>query len=332
MPGILIVKTSSLGDLVHTMPMITDIVREVPDARIDWVVEEAFAEIPRLHPRVEQIIPIATRRWRKAPWRAQVWRELGAFTRRLREPHYDFVIDAQGLIKSAVIARAARRPVYGRDRASIREPLATVFYRHRLSVPKGRHAVWRNRMLAAQVFGYSVPENHVDYGMRVPAGEKPPLPANYVLCIHGCSDAARWWPNENWVALCGHLLQAGLTPVLPWGNAAEERNAKVIAAGCTGAVLAPRLTLLQLARAITEARAVIGVDTGPLHLSMGLARPTVAIFTYTDPKLSGAMGVATPWGANVGHIGVIPTVTEVLAAAATVGVLPAADRSAIGGS
>ncbi len=320
MPRILLVKTSSMGDLVHTMPMVTDIVRHHPDAQIDWVVEESFADIPRLHPRVERIIPVAVRRWRKTPFARAVWRELATLRQALRAESYDYIIDAQGLIKSAVIARLARGPIMGRDRRSVREPLATLLYRRAVAVPKGHHAVWRNRMLGAGVFDYRFDPDQVDYGMRPSRVLPLRLPQSYVVCVHGCSDPKRWWPNEHWIELANLLLAAGLTPLLPWGNAAEEANAQAIAAGCRDAIVLPRLRLQEHAAILFEAHGVIGVDTGLMHLSMGLARPTVAIFYYTDPKLSGAMGVATPWGANVGHIGVRATVAQVVSAARGIGI------------
>lgn len=321
MPRILLVKTSSMGDLVHTMPMVTDILARYPDSAIDWVVEEAFADIPRLHAGVTGIVPVAVRRWRKTPFTRGVWRELAQLKRRLRETQYDIVIDAQGLIKSAIIARLARGVRHGRDRASIREPVATLLYQHAHPVPKGRHAVWRNRELGAHVFGYRFDAERVDYGLTPPLALPLDLPKPYVVCVHGCSDPQRWWPNEYWIALAQSLHAAGFMPVLPWGNAAEQANAQAIAAGAPAAQVLPRLALREHAAILRQAHAVIGVDTGLLHLAMGLARPTVAIFRFTDPKLSGAMGVATPWGANVGHIGVVASVADVVAAAKRVGLV-----------
>lgn len=322
MPRILLVKTSSMGDLVHTQPLISDILAHYPDAIIDWVVEEAFADIPRLHPGVARLIPVAVRRWRKTPFAHAVWRELAQLKQALRAEPYDVVIDAQGLIKSAVIARLARGTHHGRDRDSTREPLATLLYDRTHAVPKGRHAVWRNRELGAQVFGYRFDPERVDYGLAPPR-ETPAelqLPSAYVVCVHGCSDPQRFWPNEHWIDLTYALARAGLTPLLPWGNVTEERNAHAIAAAVPAARVLPRLSLRAHAAILQQAHGVIGVDTGLMHLAMGLRRPTVAIFRFTDPKLSGAMGAATPWGVNVGAIGVVAPVSEVLAAARTVGI------------
>ena len=325
MPHILVVKTSSMGDLVHTLPMVTDIVRHVADARIDWVVEEAFADIPRLHPAVRDLIPVAVRRWRKQPFARAVWREIGLMRAALRTRRYDYIIDAQGLIKSALIARLAHGPVFGRDRASVREPLATLAYAQSFAVPKGRHAVWRNRLLAARIFGYELDAQPIDYGAAIPHDVAvPALPKPYITLVHGCSDPRRWWPIAHWHALGALCARAGYTPVLPWGNAAEEANAHAIAAKLPGARVLPRLALRAHARLLADAHAVVGVDTGLTHLATGLRLPTVTIFRFTPPHLSGAQGPLTPWGRNAGDTGRIATVAEVTAALAELNVaLPA---------
>ena len=325
MPHILVVKTSSMGDLVHTLPMVTDIARHIADAHIDWVVEESFADIPRLHPAVRTLIPVAVRRWRKQPFARAVWREIDNVRRALRAQRYDYIIDAQGLIKSAVIARLAPGPIFGRDRRSVREPLATLAYAQTYSVPKGRHAVWRNRMLAARIFGYELDSRPIDYGTVIPRDvEVPALPTPYITLVHGCSDPRRWWPVENWRSLGESCARAGYTPVLPWGNAAEEANAHAIAAKLSSARVLPRLGLREHARLLADAHAVVGVDTGLTHLATGLRVPTVTIFRFTPPHLSGAQGALTPWGRNAGDMGRIASVAEVAAALAELGVtLPA---------
>lgn len=324
MPAILIVKTSSMGDLVHTMPMVTDIVARVPGAHIDWVVEEAFADIPRLHPAVRERITVAVRRWRKNLLARATWREIAELRRRLKARRYDFIIDAQGLIKSAVIARVAEGKRYGRDRASVREPLAARLYDQSFAVAKGRHAVWRNRALAAQIFGYGVAEGPIDYGMQIPAVDTPGLRAPYIMLVHGCSDARRWWAQANWVALARAYMASGIVPVLPWGNAAERANAEAIAREISGAVVLPRLDLIAQAALLKDAFGVIGVDTGLTHLATGLRCRTVTIFNFTPPHLSGAQGALTPWGANAGELGRAPPMDEVVQAAASLGIAPTA--------
>lgn len=324
MPAILIVKTSSMGDLVHTMPMVTDIAARVPGAQIDWVVEEAFADIPRLHPAVRDCITVAVRRWRRQLFARATWREIAALRQRLKARRYDFIIDAQGLIKSALIARMAEGERFGRDRDSVREPLAARLYDQAFPVAKGRHAVWRNRALAAQVFGYGVSAGPIAYGMQVPAVDAPPMPVPYVMLVHGCSDARRWWPHAHWVAVARAYGASGVAPVLPWGNAAERANAEAIAAAVPGALVLPRLNLIAQAALLKNAFGVIGVDTGLTHLATGLRCNTVTIFNFTPPHLSGAQGALTPWGANAGALGRGPTVDEVMQAAASLGIAPRA--------
>src|SRR5690349_14684218 len=148
MPRILLVKTSSLGDVVHNLPVATDIRAALPRAEIDWVVEEAFSAIPWLHPAVARVIPIAIRRWRSRFLDRAVRGEIGAFTRELKREAYDAVIDTQGLLKSALVAWTARGIRHGLDFASSREPLF-FFYDRTYSVPWTMHAVERNRVLAA---------------------------------------------------------------------------------------------------------------------------------------------------------------------------------------
>jgi heptosyltransferase-1 len=168
MSDILIIKTSSLGDVVHQMPAITDAARALPGLRMSWVVEEAFAPLARLHPSVSEVIPVATRRWRSHLASRATWREIGDFNTHLREPEFDKVIDTQGLIRSAIIARLAQGERHGYDAQSIREPLASRFYDVRHSVSRLLHAVARNRALTALSLGYQ-PVDEIDYGLIKPA-------------------------------------------------------------------------------------------------------------------------------------------------------------------
>jgi len=181
---VLIIKTSSLGDVVHTLPALTDAARAIPGIRFDWVVEEGFAEIPAWHPAVSQVLPVAIRRWRKHPlrtWRSGEW---ARFKQRLRETRYDLVIDAQGLLKSAWLTRYVSAPVAGLDRDSAREPLASRFYDRRYAVAKDQHALERVRQLFAKALGYTLPPGTGDYGLNraamMDAAAQP-----YLLFLHG---------------------------------------------------------------------------------------------------------------------------------------------------
>lgn len=307
---ILLVKTSSLGDVIHNLPVASDIRAALPDARIDWLVEEGFAEIPRLHPAVAEVIPVAVRRWRKAPFAASTWREIRALRTALRPAAYDAVIDTQGLLKSALLAMQARGRRSGFDAGSAREPLAAAFYDARFTVPRNRHAVERNRALAAAALGYPV-AGAVDYGITaVP----PPLcfdaPCTTLLTATSRDD--KLWPEAHWIALGRHLATRGLRCLLPGGSAVERERAARIAAAIPQAMALPPADLTTLAGMLAGSRFVVGVDTGLVHLAAALGRPVVALFCASDPALTGVLAARD--AINLGARGAAPSIAEVIAA------------------
>jgi heptosyltransferase-1 len=308
---ILLVKTSSLGDVVHNLPVASDIRACVPGAEIHWVVEEAFAAIPRLHGAVARVLPVAIRRWRSRLLDRATHAEIRAFLGELRQIAYDTVLDTQGLLKSALIARAARGARFGLDFSSAREPLAW-FYDRTYSIPWTLHAVERNRLLAARALGYAAPAA-VDYGIAAPAPRFDWLPQDgYAVLVHATSARAKLWPPQRWVELGARLGERGLRAVLPWGDAPERRRADDIAQGVPGAVVAPALPLGDIAAVLAGARAVIGVDTGLTHLAGALGAPTVGIYCATDAAATGLYGGRC--AVNLGGVGAPPGVGEVLAA------------------
>ena len=303
MPSILFVKTSSLGDVVHNCPAVSDVARRLPGAEIDWIVEEDFAGLAAMHASVRRVIPVAIRRWRAAPWRPAVWSEIGQFRRRLAAERYDAVIDTQSLLKSALVSRCAGGTRHGMNRASAREPLAACFYDVRHAVPRGLHAVERNRRLAAAALGLAL-DAQVDYGLRV-----APLAARssrFVL-LTMTSRADKLWPEARWIELARSLAAP---VVLPWGSAAEKSRAERIAGGLARASVPPRLAIDELGKLFLDARAVIGVDTGLTHLAAALGTPTVGIYCGSDPALTGLHGLA--FAKNVGGPGRPPSVADVL--------------------
>lgn len=311
MKKILLVKTSSLGDVVHTLPVASDIRTALPGAEIDWVVEESFAAIPRLHPAVTRVIPVAMRRWRKALWRRQVWDEMRAFLRELRRDGYDAVIDSQGLLKSALITRAARGQRYGLDWASAREPLA-VFYDRTFSVPWTLHAVERNRSLAARALGYALLPAP-DYGIRAVRQTFPWLkPERYAVLLHAASAVNKLWSEDNWIAIGTQLAQHGVHCVLPWGNAPERTRSERLAARLPLTLVPPAVLLADAAALLAGAQAVVGVDTGLTHLAAALGSPTVGVYCATDPAATGIYGCVH--ALNLGGIGSPPTVDQVVSA------------------
>lgn len=286
---VLLVKTSSLGDVVHTLPALTDAARAIPGIQFDWVVEEGFAEIPAWHPAVAQVIPVAIRRWRKNL--LQTWKngEWSRFKARLRETRYDLVIDAQGLLKSALLTRYVDAPVAGLDRDSAREPIACRFYDRRYAVPREQHALERVRQLFAQALGYSLAGHGADYGLdRVAMAGDVGEP--YLLFLHGTTWASKHWPEPNWRELVGLMSQQGWAVRLPWGNEAEKARAERIVSGFDKAQVLPRLNLAGMAKVIAGAQACVAVDTGLGHLAAALDVPSISLYGPTLPGRVGAYG------------------------------------------
>jgi len=288
---VLIIKTSSLGDVIHTLPAITDAAHAIPGIRFDWVVEEGFAEIPSWHPAVDQVIPVAIRRWRKNIWQALKSGEWKAFKQRVRARKYDLVIDAQGLVKSAWLTRYVKAPVAGLDRYSAREGLASRFYDRRLSVATGQHAVERVRQLFALALAYDLPEGIGNYGLDLDRLQLPPA-APYVVFLHGTTWATKHWPEAYWRELAERMGRRKLQVRLPWGNPAEKARAERIAQGLNNCQVLPKLNLVGVARVLAAAKACVAVDTGLGHLAAALDVPTISLFGPTNPGLTGAYGRA----------------------------------------
>jgi heptosyltransferase I len=298
MPRLLIVKTTSLGDVIHNLPVINDIRTAMSDITIDWVVEESFADIPRLHPGVDTVLTVAMRRWRQHLFSAKTWREISALNRQIQSQAYDYVLDTQGLLKSALIAR---------------EPLASYFYDFRHIVAKDQHAVARIRQLAAQALGYVLPNSPPDYGIEGNVQKLDmQLPARYVVGLHGTSRDSKLWPVEHWVELGHYLSQQGLSLVLPWGSQAEHERAIHISSRSPQAVVLPKSGLQTIAGVIAGAQAAIGVDTGLMHLAVALKKASIAIYTDTDPELTGIYPGKDVVAINLGGKDQIPSVAIVI--------------------
>jgi len=304
MPRILFVKTSSLGDVVHQCPAVSDAARRLPGAEIDWVVEEGFAGIARMHRAVHRVVPVALRRWRGAPWKRSVWRELAQFRASVAAERYDAIVDTQGLLKSALITRAARGRRHGMDRASAREGLAAHFYDVRHAVPRGLHAVERNRRLTAAALGYAL-EGNADYGLK--SASQAPTAGAYAVLLTMTSRADKLWPENRWIEL-GRAL--ALPVVLPWGSVAERERAERIGRAIGQAVVPKAMALDELASLFAYARGVVGLDSGLTHLAAALGVPTVGIYCASDPVLTGLYG--SERARNVGAPGRPPEVFEVM--------------------
>ena len=313
MPNILLIKTSSLGDVVHNLPVASDIRARFPRARIDWVVEEAYSDIVGMHPGVHRAIPVALRRWRGNLLKPAHWREFGQYRRALSGMRYDCVIDTQGLIKSALLARVASGTRHGYAGASAREPLAAKFYDIVHAVPRDLHAVVRNRRLAAMALGYELP-TEINYGIAPPSGMAPISPGPYCVLLHATSRADKLWPEPAWQQLGRELAKRGFASVLPWGDAAERARSERIARALRESVVPQAQGILGMAGLLAGAKAVIGVDTGLTHLAAALGRPVVALYCGTHPGLTGVYAGPGARVRNLGDAGAVPETNQVLTA------------------
>jgi heptosyltransferase-1 len=313
MPDVLFIKTSSLGDVIHHMPALTEARARRPDARFAWVVEEAFAPLVRLHPAVDLAIPVAARNWRLEPHRPATWRNIAGFRRALRSRQFDEIIDTQGLFfKSALLARYAQGRRHGYDTKSIKEPAASWLYDVRHRVDRQQHAIARNRALTAQALGYA-PEGPPDFGLdrsRL-AGAAGAAGAPYGVLLHSTARPDKEWPEPNWRMLAA-ALGTGVDLVVPFGTEAERERAERIASATARARVPARELLDRVARLIAGAAFVVGVDTGLLHLAAALGVPLVAIFSATEPGLTGPMGAGPI--TVLGGMGAAPSVAEVIEA------------------
>lgn len=319
MPKLLIVKTSSLGDVIHNLPIIADIQMHHPDIEIDWLVERGFADIPMMHPAVQNVISVDTRRWRKALFKAHTWREISTFTKVLSLKKYDMVLDAQGLLKSGLMISKVRGTKHGYGAKSIREPLAQFFYDKKHCVAKAQHAVSRNRALAALAFGYTMPTDAPQYGISASKEFAVSLPLPFVIGFHGTSRESKLWPTTHWIALGLALNAQSLHLVLPWATALEFTRANSIASQLPNATVLPKYSIHHLASIISQAKCAIGVDTGLSHLSAALHVPTIALYTDTNPNLTGVMAGKDSVAINLGNAGQTPSVDRVLDAVLSLG-------------
>ncbi|WP_205957137.1 lipopolysaccharide heptosyltransferase RfaC [Pantoea stewartii] len=289
---VLIVKTSSMGDVLHTLPALTDAMHALPGIRFDWVVEENFAQIPAWHPAVDKVLPVAIRRWRKHWFGSEQREERVRFKRDLQSRHYDVVIDAQGLIKSAaLVTRLAKGVKHGLDSRSAREPFASWWYDKKHEVSKKQHAVERTRELFAKSLGYEKPQTQGDYAIAghfrnvALQGENA-----YLVFLHATTRDNKHWPESHWRELIERLQPTGLRVKLPWGAEHEHQRAIRLAEGFEHVEVLPKLTLENVAYELAGARAVISVDTGLSHLTAALNRPNITLYGPTDPGLIGGYG------------------------------------------
>lgn len=279
-----------MGDVLHTLPALTDAQTAHPGIRFDWVVEDSFRQIPGWHPAVDRVIQVAFRTWRKNPGQ---WfgREVRTLIRSLRSRHYTHIIDAQGLLKSALVTRLAQGHRHGYSYDTVRESLAATAYSHRATVPRNLHAIQRVRDLFAASLGYVAPDTPPDYG--IDTGKLPgagPTDHRYLVFVHASSWPSKRWPEEFWRRLIERATAANYRVRLPWGNEPEHEQATRISHSHIGAEVMPAVELDELASVLAQATAVVSVDTGPAHLAAALGTPNVTIYGATNPGLTGTLG------------------------------------------
>lgn len=299
---------SSIGDLVHNLPMVSDIRANFPDAQIDWIAEEACVEIPAMHDAVTNIIPFALRRWRRQRNRA-AWREFLAFRTRLRRERYDYVLDNMASLKSIAVCKLARGPAFGPDWKSAREAPAGLFYDYPVRISRRLHAVERYRFLAAAALGYRL-DMPLDYGLGDKFARLDGMPAgDYAVFLHSTSRAEKLWGEANWIAVGKFLAAQGMVCVVPWGNETERLRSERLRAAIGNVLVPPRMNLNQAMAMLAHAKLALGVDTGLAHMAAALNRPVVGIFCDSDPLTAGVY-TSAPSG-NLGRKGAPPSAEAV---------------------
>lgn len=309
-PKILIVKTTSMGDVIHALPAIHDIRRAMPKAQIDWLVESSFADIPTLSADVDRVFKVSVRRWRKSLFSKETRKEISAVKTALEAQKYDCVIDLQGLLKSAWLSRWANAPICGYDSHSIKEPIASWFYKSKFSISKSRSAIDRCRALCAKALGYEYDGTQIDFGLSFNAVVQTHKP--YVTFLVNTSRETKLWPEDKWIELGTNLVRKGFGVQLLWASPEEHERVKRLAQGIgEDAFVHPRLRIAECAEVLAGSSLIVGVDTGLTHLGAATDRPTVGLFLDYPIELVGLTGKNVR---SLGGVNANPSVEEVLEA------------------
>lgn len=322
---ILIIRTSSLGDLIHVLPAISDISQHVPNAVIDWIVEESFSEVPSWHPSIRRVLTIAHRRWRKSWFSPHVRQERRILASRLKSTKYDIVLDMQGLLKSVWLLKQTNGLHHGLDWCSAREPLSSLFYKVRHRVPFFQPAIERHRQLASLVFGYSYfgkPDFRLHKLVRF--GIENSIRADYgglhscyrhheyIVIMPSASRRCKLWSVTNWKITLLALHKIGFHLKLLAGNLKEVEFAEKLIGDMQGSQVISKLNLTSIAKILLDARLMIGLDSGLTHLSAALGCPTIGIYLASTPARTPLSG--SGYIANLGDRGIVPSHETVLTA------------------
>lgn len=318
MKKLLLIKTSSMGDLIHTFPALTDLSRNCQgEYEITWVVEESFVDIAKMHPMTKEVIVFGSRRWKKNIFKRETWQEFNTFKKQLRSEKWDLIVDCQGLFKSAMITKLAAQkgkiPTYSYSKASIRDPFAARFYDHGYSVEKGLTAIERNRQLFGKIFNYT-PAPLADFGIQHWNEISELTPEHpFAALIHGTSAENKEWPEEKWVEIGHWLSEKGLISILFWGNAREHERAIRMAEQIPNAIVIPRVSIQEAGLILSKASLIIAVDTGFAHLANTQDRPVIGLFLGSHANYAGVIPTEqNPHAVNLGGKGENPEVSEVI--------------------
>ena len=289
---VLIIKLTSMGDLMHALPALTDAAKQIPNIEFDWVVDENFSEVPLWHPKVISVITTNHRSWKKNIFSTSLINELKSIKSTLNNTNYDAVIDMQNNLKSAAVSFLVKNSVHGLDKDSAREYPSHLAYKFKYKISKENHAISRQRQLLALSLNYEFDAKHIDYGIHNENFETPnlDLPNKYLFLVHNASWPTKMWSISRWQELIKLINSEGYTAILPSGSKEEFKRAQEIASISTEALAIPTQSLNRTAYIIENAVGCICSDTGLAHLSALFGKPSVTLYSVTDEKLIGTRG------------------------------------------
>lgn len=308
---ILLIKLSSLGDIIHSLPAINDMAKHSPQGELHWLVEEDFTALAKLHPFVKKIHPMHLRRLKKQKKIGAMISHIKQIRHMLKQENYDIIIDAQGLIKSAIFGKGLTNNFFGYDKKSARDSTASYFYPQKISVSKDLHALERTRQLCAKALQYSIKNEPFHYGLNKQDYQKKGqdilaqhhIEGHFVFFFHGTTWPTKHWPLDYWFELAQKLKNKDLKAVLTYGNEMEKNRAYKLAEMSDNIYILPKLALLDVMAVMALAHQFVAVDTGLGHLAAALDLQGVAIYGPTNPKKVGILGQhqISLWGHKAGE-------------------------------
>lgn len=279
-----------MGDIIHTLPALTDARQAIPYIQFDWIVEESFVDIPSWHNSVQTIIPYALRRWRHTPFQRTTWKEWHDFRNNLQNRSYDLILDAQGLIKSALLTRYSQGPRAGLDKYSASDALISNLYHHKIPINRTQHSVTRMRDLFSQALNYSLPSSPPDFGLNLKMFQTQNVEKKYLVFLHGTTWHTKLWPEKYWIKLAEIAGRAGYQIKIGGLTQEEIERSHRIANNNNNICIIPKTSIREMSRILINAHAIVAVDTGLGHLAGALGVPIISLYGATNPNLTGAIG------------------------------------------